>query len=325
MTRYLLPVALALQAIAPHTMGSSQKRAAAIQQEDVELVTAAGTLRGTLLLPEGAAQSMPVALLIAGSGPTDRDGNTPLLPGKNNSLKLIAEALARHGIASVRYDKRGVAASMSAGRSEMDLRFTTYIDDAAAWIAQIRKHPRFSKVIVVGHSEGSLIGMMAARSAGADAFVSLAGAGRPIGDVLADQLNRNLPTELRTDAIRILNELRAGRTVADVPAALVVLFRPSVQPYLLSWLPLDPALELRKLQKPVLIVQGSTDIQAGPEDFRALAAVTPASASVMIEGMNHVLKEVREPAQQMASYSNADLPLHPQLGTVIVDFIKAVK
>jgi pimeloyl-ACP methyl ester carboxylesterase len=327
MTRYLLAVTLALQAIVPTSVGSFAQAAALNQQEDIQLVTPTGTLRGTLLLPEGGRTPVPVALIIAGSGPTDRDGNTPLLPGKNNSLKQLAEALAKQGVASIRYDKRGVAGSMgaAAGKSETDLRFTTYSDDAAAWIAQARKDPRFSKIIVIGHSEGSLLGMIAARNAKADAFVSLAGAGRPIGDVLADQLGRNLPVELRPEAMRILAELRAGRTVADVPPTLAVVFRPSVQPYLLSWLPLDPPAELAKLQIPVLIVQGSTDVQAGPQDFAALVRVKPPTASVMIDGMNHVLKEVREAAQQTASYSDSSLSLHPGLITALAEFLKTVK
>jgi uncharacterized protein len=281
-----------------------------------------GCFAGPLLRPASAAAPVPVVLLIAGSGPTDRDGNSPMIPGKNNSLKLLAEALAAEGIASLRYDKRGVAASRGAATSEADLRFTHYSDDAAAWLVQLRKDRRFSTVSVVGHSEGSLLGIKAAQKERPDALISIAGAGRPVAEALVEQLERNLPPDNKAEALRILNELRAGRTVAQVPPALVALFRPSVQPYLLSWLPIDPAAELAKLDLPVLIVQGTADIQIGVKDAERLASANPKGKLSIIDGMNHVLKEVREASQQMASYSDPSLPLHPGLIGPIVELVR---
>ena len=300
---------------------SGQTPALQPREEAVRLETATGVLHGTLLIPETVNQAMPVALLISGSGPTDRNGNTPLLPGKNNSLKLLAESLATYGIASVRYDKRGVGASVGSAQSESELRFTHYIDDAAAWVTQLRKDPRFGKITVIGHSEGSLIGILAAHKSPVDAVVSLAGAGRPIADALTAQLERGLPADTKGEALRILNELRSGRTVAQVPPSLAALFRPSVQPYLLSWLPIDPAAEIAKLKVTVLIVQGTTDIQATVEDAQRLAEGQPAAKVVIIEGMNHVLKEVREASQQMASYSDSTLALHKELPLAISGFV----
>src|SRR5690606_11236335 len=126
--------------------------------------------------PAGGAPS-PVVLIIAGSGPTDRDGNSPLLPGQNNSLRLLAEGLAQRGIATLRYDKRGIAESANAELREADLRFNTYVDDAAALLSRLHDDARFSRVSVVGHSEGALIAVMAAQKAAVDAIVSIAGAG----------------------------------------------------------------------------------------------------------------------------------------------------
>jgi pimeloyl-ACP methyl ester carboxylesterase len=291
------------------------------QESTVKLDTKTGALHGTLLVPAGATSPMPVALIIAGSGPTDRDGNSPLLPGKNNSLKLLADALARHGIATLRYDKRGIAGSMGAAAKESDLRFTTYVDDAVDWLEWLRADTRFSRRIVIGHSEGSLIGMMAAQRSPTSHVVSLAGAGRPIGDVLDEQLTRGLPPALLTDARRILGELKAGRTVDSVPPPLLAVFRPSVQPYMISWLRIDPALELGRLTAPVLVVQGTTDIQVSAVDAERLAKGSPRATLDMIEGMNHVLKEVREASQQTASYSDPALPLHPRLIESVTTFI----
>jgi hypothetical protein len=291
------------------------------QEIPVTVTTKTGALQGTLLIPAGAKSPLPVALIIAGSGPTDRDGNSPLLPGKNNSLKMLADSLSQHGIATLRYDKRGIGASVSALGKESDLRFTTYVDDAFDWLEWLRADSRFSRRIVIGHSEGALIAAMVAQRSPASHVVSIAGAGRPIGDVLDEQLARGLPPALLTDARRIMTELKAGRAVDSVPPQLLAVFRPSVQPYMISWLPIDPAREVGRLTVPVLVLQGTTDVQVTKADAERLAAGHPRVTLEVIEGMNHVLKEVREASQQAASYSNPALPLHPRLVESITTFV----
>jgi uncharacterized protein len=290
-------------------------------EDAVQLETSTGTLHGTLLRPASRGVA-PVVLLIAGSGPTDRDGNSAGLPGANNSLKLLAEGLAVRGIATLRYDKRGVGASLSAGPLEDDLRFETYVDDAAAWTRQLQADPRFSTVSVLGHSEGSLIGMLAAERAGAGAFISVAGIARSAGEVLRDQLRPRLPPALWEESERILAALEAGERVDSVPAALQVLYRPSVQPYLISWLRYVPAEVLARLTPPVLLVQGTTDIQVGVGEAHALQQALPAAELRLIEGMNHVLKEVPpDLALQQASYSEPSLPVVPELLEQIHAFV----
>ena len=121
-------------------------------EESVSLATRTGSLRGTLSLADSPAPG-PVVLLIAGSGPTDRDGNNSLLPGRNDHLRLLAEALGSRGISSLRYDKRGVARSVLAAGREDDLRLETYVDDAVAWAKLIKNDPRFSSLTILGHSE----------------------------------------------------------------------------------------------------------------------------------------------------------------------------
>jgi pimeloyl-ACP methyl ester carboxylesterase len=262
-------------------------------------------------------------LLISGSGPTDRDGNSKLLGGANNSLKLLAEALADNGIASVRYDKRGVAASAAAGTSEADLRFEQYVDDAAAWVARLKGDKRFSRVTVVGHSEGSLIGMLAAKKAGADAFVSIAGIARAADAVLRDQLKGKLPPALAEENERVLTSLAAGKAVPDADPKLASLYRPSVQPYLISWMRYKPAEVVKSIGMPVLIVQGTNDIQVGVDEARALNAAASGSRLVLVEGMNHVFKITpSDPAAQRASYSDPTLPVAKPLVDAIVDFVK---
>ena len=296
-----------------------------VLDQAVTLETGSGVLHGSLMLPDGAAP-MPVVLLIAGSGPTDRNGNTSGMSGANDSLKLLAEALAASGIASVRYDKRGIAESQPAGPRESDLRFETYVTDAAAWVRQLRNDRRFSTVTVVGHSEGSLIGMLAVERSGADAFVSIAGMARRASDVLRDQLRPHLDSELAKRNEQILVSLEQGQSIDSVPPTLLALYRPSVQPYLISWFRYTPEIEIRKLSVPVLIVQGTTDIQVSPAEARALKKSKPGAELLLVEGMNHVLKKVQdEPAAQQASYIDPTLPVVPELIDSIRAFVRAIR
>jgi pimeloyl-ACP methyl ester carboxylesterase len=302
--------------------GASAWQAQPRASSPIELTPPRGPIAGTLLVPDGTGR-VPVALIIAGSGPTDRDGNSALLPGKHDAYRLLAEALAAEGIASVRYDKRGVAASAVAGGREADMRFDTLVEDAAAWVATLRDDFRFTTITVIGHSEGSLIGMLAARAARADAFVSIAGPGRPAGHVIRGQLRTQLTSDpaLLASAESILSSLEQGTSVADVPPPLAALFRPSVQPYLISWMKYDPAEELARLDTPRLIVQGTTDLQVAVADAKQLAAAAPEAELRIIEGMNHVLKTVTDPARQAASYVDPGLPLASDLAPAITGFI----
>ena len=291
-------------------------------ESPAELKTMTGTLHGTLLVPDGK-EKVPVVLLVAGSGPTDRDGNSGALPGKNDSLKMLAEGLAKNGIASLRYDKRAIGASRAAGVQEKDLRFETYVADAAAWAAQLGKDPRFSRVVIAGHSEGSLIGMIAAQKGDADAFVSIAGVGRPAAEIIRTQVKPQLPPELMAQVNAALDALVAQKSVETPPPGLDALFRPSVQPYLMSWFRYDPAAELAKLKIPVLIVQGATDVQVTVDDARTLGRGRAPGDVVIIERMNHVLKAVEgDLQQQIGSYSDPALPVVPRLVEVVSAFVK---
>lgn len=299
--------------------------------EAITLETPTATLYGTLERPQTRSR-IPVVLIIAGSGPTDRDGNSPLLPGANNSLKLLAEALAARGIASVRFDKRGVgetgkAMQLAAQKTksilrEDDLSFENYIDDAVRWGKQLRTDRRFSTLTVLGHSEGSLIGMVAAQRMGADAFVSIAGAGRPVQQIILEQVKPQFSPDLLKKTEEILEQLAVGKTVASVPSELNALFRSSIQPYMISWLRYDPAKEITKLRIPLLIVQGTTDIQATLGDAKRLADNNPAAKLLLIDGMNHVLKTVpNEREKQVSSYSDPTLPVAPDLINAIAKFV----
>jgi alpha/beta superfamily hydrolase len=291
-----------------------------MEETAVILSTPTGNISGTLLAGR-QNEKTAVALIIAGSGPTDRDGNNPMM--KNDALKKLAIALSENNIASLRYDKRGIAQSASAAKQESDLRFEDYVTDAASWVDWLKKQNRFSKIIIIGHSEGSLIGMLAAAS-GADLFISIAGAGQAADLVLKEQLSAQ-PQAVQDLAFPIIDSLRQGKAVADVNPMLSALFRPSVQPYIISWFKYDPQREIRMLPIPCLIIQGARDIQVTTQDAEKLANANPKAQLVIVPKMNHILKEVNseERAENIATYSRPELPLAAQLVEKIVAFIKA--
>lgn len=286
---------------------------------------ALGPLAGTLLRPAGV-ELPPVALILPGSGPTDRNGDQPGLGG--GMLRRLAEGLAEQGIASFRADKRGVAASAAGAVSESDLRIETYVADALGWRDLLDARQDLGPVILLGHSEGALIATLAAEAGGIGGLVLLAGAGEPIGRVITAQLAAaEVPADLQAAAQDIMTALRDGQAVPDVPDPLVPLFRPSVQPYMASWLRHDPAAVLAGLPAglPVLLVAGSTDLQVPPGQAELLAAARPAAQLLVVEGMNHILRHApAERAANLATYVDPSLPLASELLPALAGFINGL-
>ena len=288
------------------------------QEEAITLETSSGNLQGTLLLPE--IEKPPVVLIIAGSGPTDRNGNNPSL--KSNYLKMLAEGLHKNNIASLRFDKRGVAESASAFKGgEIELRFETYINDVEQWISVLKNDARFSSVIILGHSEGSLMGMIAAQKGMAEKYISMAGPGVTIQTTLRRQL-ADQPPYILSMSLPIIEELEKGNIVDSVPPLINALFRPSIQPYLISWFKYDPAIEITKVKCPILIIQGTTDIQIQVNDAEKLASANSNSQLVLIEGMNHILKEApQNRLLNIQTYGDPELQLKEGLIDSVVSFI----
>lgn len=287
----------------------------------VELRASPAPLHGTLLTPEGETRA--AAVILPGSGPTDRDGNSPQFGIRAGTYRLLAEGLAERGVASIRIDKRGIGESTAAGPAEADLRFSAYVEDARAWAAEAAAKTGRPCAWLIGHSEGALVALAAAAN-GDDrvcGLVLLSGAGRPAGAVLREQLAA-LPEPLKTQAYGAVADLEAGRTVADPPASLAALFRPSVQPYLISWLALDPAKLAAAYEGPIFIGQGATDLQVGVADAEALKAAQPRAERVVWDGVNHVLKVApAERAANVATYMDPALPLAPGVVEAVAAFV----
>lgn len=282
--------------------------------------SATGNIKGTIQTPE-SKKPVPIVLIIAGSGPTDRNGNQPTTV-KSNSYKMIADSLFKAGIATLCYDKRGVAASSSALKDESKLRFDDMVNDAVGIVKMLKKDNRFSSVYILGHSEGSLIGMLTAAKEPVTGYISVAGIAERADKIIVRQIAAQ-SEELSLKAAFMMDSLQNGHEVKNVDETLAPLFRPSVQPYISSWIKYDPQDEIKKLSIPVLLLQGTTDIQVAPEEADKLKAAYPKATLKVIQGMNHALKNApADRAKNIATYTDPKLPLSKGFMPAVIDFVK---
>jgi pimeloyl-ACP methyl ester carboxylesterase len=289
---------------------------------DIEVYQEKDTLRGAIVYPIGIADtSAPLVLIIAGSGATDRDGNNPVMT--NNSLLLLSTELAKYKIASIRYDKRGVRASRNAFIPEIDLRFEQNVADAQLFLDYLTA-AGYSNIIVAGHSEGSLIGMLLTKNnpEKIKKYISLAGAGRPIGTVLNEQYQSTMPV-IRDSVKVVINKLKQGITMDTISPWLYSVFRPNIQQYMISWMQYDPAKVFSSIKTPSLIVQGNTDIQVSATDADLLKEGNIDAQLIVIDQMNHIFKSVSaDRTENKKTYTDPNLPLHPELILTLVQFIR---
>ena len=309
--------ALVLFVILFSTLAFSQEKIE-FSKTDIEINS---LLKGTLYSPLKQSKKTNLVILIAGSGPTDRDGNQKGLA--NNSLKLLAEALANNGIAVYSYDKRIFAQIASGKLDEASLSFDNFIDDAKAVIQYFKNQKKFHSITIAGHSEGALIGMVAA-DGNADGYISIAGAGRPIDEVLVEQIGKQAPF-LKEEVQKNLETLKSGTTFELKNQMLASLFRASVQPYMISWIKYNPQSEIKKLHVPTLLINGDKDIQVSVNDAQLLQQAKPEAQLKIISNMNHIFKEIKgDEAENKASYTNPDLPISKELPMIITTFIQSL-
>ena len=276
-------------------------------------------VEGTLMVPttDGA---IPLVIIIAGSGPTDRDGNQNMM--KNNSLRYLAEGLYTREIASFRYDKRIVSQLRRGVMDETEIRFDDFIEDAKKVVERFVDDSRFSSVYVAGHSQGSLVGMLAGNGL-MDGFISIAGAGQEIDDVIVDQLAKQAPG-LVDNARTAFDDLRVNGEALSYSPGLASIFRPDIQPFIYSWMQYNPQTEIAKLEIPVLIVNGTKDLQVQVSEAEKLKAANPKAQYAEIENMNHILKEIRgDDLENSKSYNEYNRPIIPELLDTLADFIKS--
>lgn len=288
-----------------------------------------GPLQGTLLTPANAAHG-PVALLLSGSGPTDRDGNNPL-GVKGGPYRRLAEALAAQGVTTLRVDKRGMFASRARQASLTDANKVTVADlaaDAHAWVAEIKMRTGAKCVWLIGHSEGGLVALIAAQTPkDICGLVIIAGPGRRLSDVIRDQLKANpANAPVLPDAMAALDALEAGKDVdvSNFHPALKQLFAPQIQPFLKVMFSYDPADLARAYKGPLLIMQGTTDIQISMADAERLESAHPGATLIKLEGVNHVLRVApADRAANLATYGDETAPLAPGASEPIAAFLKS--
>jgi len=275
-----------------------------------------GAIDAVLTTPAQATRP-PAALLIAGSGPTDRDGNG--LQINPATLKKLSDALAARGIATLRYDKRGAGGwKPQFGRIE-DFRFKDYVDDAVALAAHLREGEKFSRVVVIGHSEGGLVAILAARRAPIDRLVLVATTARRQGDLLKEQLARQVRPDVFKPIADGIDAIMAGRTVEPLLPGLNT--PPALQPSLASAFTEDPIPPLRQVTQPILIAAGGRDRQVSRQDFDALTAAAPKAETLWLPEMNHVLNDVRDEADDLATYNQPERALNAKLVDTIAAFV----
>ncbi len=276
-----------------------------------------GPIDAYLAIPPNV-EKPPVALLIAGSGSTDHDGNGPKL--KPATLKKLSDALVARNIATLRYDKRGAGGWKKEFGKPEDFRFKDFVDDAASLVDFLRGSDKFSKIAVIGHSEGGLVAILTANRVPLDRLVLLATSARTQGELLKAQLEKQLPGEQVEPIEKAIDAIMAGQTVDPPPAGLAI--APVMQPSIASAFTEDPIEPLKKINIPTLVIAGGRDRQLARIDFLALTSADFAAKSLWLPDMNHVLVDVCDEADDVASYNEAERPLDPELIDAVAGFIQ---
>ena len=315
-------VALSVLLVALTLQQADTTAPAAAVEVPYTIYSAGLELGGTLTVPRSVAGKVPVVVIIAGSGPTDRNGNSQM-GIRPNSYAQLAWRLAERGIASLRYDKRVLAAT----RGTVDISKLTLEDfaaDARAAAESLAKGGRFSRVLLLGHSEGSALAMLAARGGAPVAgVISVSGLGRPLGTVLREQLARQFDSTTLARYDTAMAQYLRGETPKDVPPPLTVLFVPINLSFMRSLMAFDPPAAVRAVRQPVLIVQGGRDLQVRVADAERLHTARPDATLLVVPLANHVLKEVSDTtlAGQTGTYQDPAMPIMPDVVRGIADWI----
>lgn len=324
MRKSVLPLALSLA-----TVVATSSVAAAVVSTQIQAPGPKGLqgpLAGTF---EAPADSHATVLIIPGSGPTNRDGNNPL-GVRAAPYQRLADGLAQHGIGSVRIDKRGMFGSAGAVADPNAVTVDDYVQDTLAWIDTIRTKTGTRCVWLLGHSEGGLIALATAarHPESLCGLILVSTGGRPLGDVLSEQLHANPANAAIADAgDTAIRSLTQGQRVdvSTLPPPLAPLFNPAVQGFLMSLFAQDPAKLIAQVPVPVLIVQGERDLQVTASDAQRLKQARPSATLALLPDTNHVLKTVTtdDRAANIQTYGNASLPLAPGVVETIARFIDA--
>lgn len=271
---------------------------------------------GSLIVPNSGSDQL--AIIIGGSGPTDRDGNQNFL--KTNNLKKLAQELAKNGIATFRFDKR-IVKQIKINNVDANIKFDDFVSDAIDVVNYFKTKQKFENIYIIGHSQGSLIGMLTAQQ-DVDGFISIAGAGQSIDSVVIEQVQKTAPM-FTEDTKRVFDILKSGQTTTDYPPALASVFDLSIQKFMMSWMKHDPAIVIKTLDVPILLINGTKDLQVSVAEAQLLHKASEKSELLLIDKMNHVLFIIHgDDLENAKSYNDSRGRISEELVKSIVDFIK---
>ncbi|WBX70616.1 alpha/beta hydrolase family protein [Tenacibaculum retecalamus] len=287
---------------------------AQIKSEEILIKNNEIELPGTLTF---TSEKTPLLIWIHGSGNVDRDGNQrPYV--KANYIKQFRDSVNQQGIAFFSYDKR-TANQKNMPILKKGVLFDSFISDTQKIISHFKNNKRFSEISLIGHSQGSLIAMLASKNS--NKYISLAGSSNSIDQKIVEQMRAKNPLIVNT-LQEHFKELKETGGIKNVDPTLVTIFNPQNTPFFKSWMKYNPSEEIKKLEIPVLIINGTKDLQVSIEDAKTLHKSSLKSELVLIENMNHVLKHIDKDENNMKSYFSADFPLSDKLIKTVVTFVK---
>jgi len=273
---------------------------------------------GTFLVPE-SVENPPLVIIIAGSGPTDRNGNQSFM--RNDMLKKLAERLSENGITTFRYDKR-VVKQLKTRTFDNNIRFDDFVTDAKSVVTYFKSS--YTSITIAGHSQGSLVGLLATE-AGVNGFISLAGAGNSIDQIILEQITKTAPF-FTEETKRVLQVLKSGETTTEFPQALGSIFNLEIQPFMINWMQYNPQELIENLEMPVLIINGTKDLQVSATEAQLLKTHKTDAELVIVENMNHLLFKINgDDLVNTKSYNEMNHPIMPEVVEVMVNFIKKDK
>lgn len=290
-----------------------------IISEDIMLKNDSIILPGSLSYNK-ELKTQPLVIFIHGSGNVDRNGNQAGVNLKAAYIKQLADSLNAKGIAFYRYDKRS-ATPENLKFMMSDLNFNHFVDDANLAINNFNEDSRFNNITLIGHSQGSLVAMLAAQNKFVDKYVSLAGISEDMGNYIINSY-KQVSDDMSNIAKEQINELKETGTIEKVNPALAHLFSKPNQPFLITWMAYKPSEEIKKLNIPVLILNGNKDLQVKIDEANKLHEIKPSSELVIIDNMNHVLKTIEKDEDNLKSYYSPDYPLSEELINILEAFIK---
>ena len=288
---------------------------AQVKSEEILIKNDSIELPGTLTY---ATEKSPLIIWVHGSGNVDRNGNQlPMI--KANYIKQLRDSINKEGISFYSYDKRTANKNNVVFMMKNGVDFKDFADDVQKVVTHFKNEKRFTSITLIGHSQGSLVAMLASKDI--DKYISVAGPSKSADKAIIKQIQEKAPF-LDSITKAHFKELKETGEIKVVNPMLLSIFAKPNQSFLNSWMQYNPSEEIKKLTIPVLIIQGDKDIQVQVSDAEALHEANQNSELLVIKNMNHVLKNIEKEEDNLASYYSADFSISKKLIETIIQFVK---